>query len=477
MDNSRKCIDRLYKSMDFEAVVGSALKKFGYVYNLDAKSGNFSITAAPGYYILANWKDHVYHIHIQINQSGFSVDSIDASNLLVISPYDVENCKILFDNMIATLQTECAKYESAIKGDKGAKLLKSMINPILRKLKLYGTTLEKCDEQLGTFWLTKKLANNVSLRTRISFGNYEEACYELADAYKAKLLENKINPVLRKLKLSGTALEKCGEQTDQFWLTKRLADNVSLRARISFDNYEEACSKLADTFKEIPEYICNYNGLVYTKNAHYFKSRQLNNIQCRGPIKPLEHPTMVYKTSIKTAEDTRREHSYSVIITSLDRMGYVYFIEGNNHYNAYINKDVILYWNGDVALFKNIVTGEVTDPMPEIFVEDFIYLLEIIALSADYRTGYSGMEWSFFSPTNFFRYIFERILPPSVVFYLDENIVYFGDGKDFYAVKSGKVGYFGVILSIIKMYNLGKPLFEQSKFLGIKFCDMEEVSW
>ena len=184
MDNSRKCIDRLYKSMDFEAVVGSALKKFGYVYNLDAKSGNFYITAAPGYYILANWKDHVYHIHIQINQSGLSVDSIDASNILVISPYDVENCKTLFDNMIATLQKECAKYESAIKGDKGAKLLKSMINPILRKNKLTETTVEKCSESSGQFWLIKKAFGNVFLRTNISFDNYEDGIENLGNAYE-----------------------------------------------------------------------------------------------------------------------------------------------------------------------------------------------------------------------------------------------------------------------------------------------------
>lgn len=170
--------------MDFEGVVGSALKKFGYVYNLDIKSGNFTITVAPGYYIHADWKESLYHIHIQINQSGFLVDSKDRDNIFMISPYDIENCKSVFDKIVTDLQLEHEKYESAIKGAMGAKLLKSMIAPTLRKYKLTATQVESCTDDKSVSLLKKKVFGNVFLGTKITFNDYEEGINRMVTAFK-----------------------------------------------------------------------------------------------------------------------------------------------------------------------------------------------------------------------------------------------------------------------------------------------------
>ncbi len=185
MSNARKLWVDNFKHFDFEEVVGKDLKELGYVYTLDVKTGEFAITAAPGFYIRAKWKGDMYWVHIEINKSGLSVNTESENNVFTISPFGIKNYKSVFDKMIADLRAEFARYESATKGNMGAKLLRPVISRCLRKHKLTETKLEKCDEDPGQFWLLKKLFGNVFVRTKINFDDFEDGIVRIAEAYNS----------------------------------------------------------------------------------------------------------------------------------------------------------------------------------------------------------------------------------------------------------------------------------------------------
>lgn len=195
MIDTHNLLREKFKTLDFEKEIGSVLKKLGYVYDLNLQTGDFKIIAAPGCYVKARRDHEHYVITVEMNYNGFSASASDKTWVddrglndlpLLISPFGLENYKFIFDKLIASLQEEYARYETMNKGDKGAKLISNLIWPVLRKLKLSGVKIDRCDGNPGYFWLIKQLFGNASLRVKVCFNDYEEGCYRLAAAIKRK---------------------------------------------------------------------------------------------------------------------------------------------------------------------------------------------------------------------------------------------------------------------------------------------------
>lgn len=174
------------KNLDYEKTVGNVLKKWDYSYTLQPDTGDFTITAAPGCYVRAELGDELYKISLEINYNDLSASSKEVRSPILITPYSIQDCKSVFDILVTGLQTEYAKCEAINKGKKGTQLINSLVRPVLRKLKLQGVKVERCDEELGYFRLVKQLAGNVSLSVKISFNDYEEGCSRLAEVVKSK---------------------------------------------------------------------------------------------------------------------------------------------------------------------------------------------------------------------------------------------------------------------------------------------------
>lgn len=181
-----------FKSLDFKKEVDGVLKTFGYVYELDEQTGDFKIIAAPGCYVKARRDHEHYAITVEMNYNGLSVsggdkawidDRVSYGMPLLISPLGLKHYKFLFEKMIEDLRNEYARYEAINKSDKGAKLLKSMMAPVLRKNKLYRTTVERCDDTT-VYVLKKNVLGNIFLETRITFDTYEEGINRMVDAFE-----------------------------------------------------------------------------------------------------------------------------------------------------------------------------------------------------------------------------------------------------------------------------------------------------
>ena len=183
-----------FRDFDFEKVVGTALRELGYAYSIDASSGDFAINAAPGAYIRGKWHGMMYSISIELNFGGLQAQSSSPDNLslksskffeqypILISPFGLEASKFYLDKLIENIKTEYTQLEGIAKVGKGAKLIKELIKPTLRRNSLSQTTIEQCEDDSTRFWLSKQIFKNTFIRTRISFDNYENGCAILAKA-------------------------------------------------------------------------------------------------------------------------------------------------------------------------------------------------------------------------------------------------------------------------------------------------------
>lgn len=385
------------KNLDYEKTVGNVLKKWGYSYTLQPDTGEFSITAAPGCYVRAELSNELYMISLEINYNGLSASSKDVHSSIVITPYCVCDCKPIFDKLVTGLQAEYAKYEAMNKGDKGAKLISSMVRPVLRKLKLSGVKVERCDEEPG-----------------------------------------------------------------YYRLVKRLLSNVSLCVKISFNDYEEGCAKLAAAIKSLPDWVRDNDGIYYTYDLPYYKCRMENTKCGLGLVKTLDGGKMFYKTPIPTLEKNIEISPASELSNILSAMGFEYSIDGGI-YKIYLNQDIIIRRNNEHFWFNKLSTGDVSD---EFKMDDinFIYMLKLLAIGSKSNGGYKGFVWAWSCTYKFIIGAIRSILPINVKLLDnlrvgDPHIVIVDDSK-FFTLRIKSTKFMQSLYNIVEMMVSGKNFFD-----------------
>lgn len=361
ISNAHSYIRQEFKQLDFEKVVGGALRTCGYTYNLDTVSGNFSIIAASGYYIKATWTGEFYCVHIEINQSGVSASSVNRHDGLMISPFGMENYKSVFDEILVLLQKEAAKYQDAIKGDKGAKLLKSLIAPILRKNKLTGTKVESYYGDKTVSLLKKKVFGNVFFGTKITFNDYEDGINRMVMAF-----ENLPN-----------------------WI-------------IDFDNV---------TINTKGPYHRRFNGIVgFGKGL--------------GLINDPDSTTYSYSNLPVFDTATNHYDSQSKLSRELTELDYVYYVDADSTYNIFLQSDMLLCKNGNKVWVKKYL-GQNLSNETNIVDEEFYVLLKILTWDCHGKGPHLKNDWwDCKSIPRLMKTSIENVLPGSVDEYniYDEGI-------------------------------------------------------
>lgn len=408
--NSDELVRDCFRQLDFEEVVGSVLREWGYVYTIDATSGDFTIIAAPGGNIRCIWHGTVYSISIDLSYAGIKAKSSKQDFVflkdapILITPFGLKSYKFYFDKLVEDIKAVYMRFEETVKGEKGAKLLKTLINPVLR-----------------------------------------------------------VN------KLSKTTLEKCTDDSDQFWLSKQFSTDGIIRIRINFNDYELKCIRLAEAYGCFPDWLCHAEGLHYTLGSPYYKYYPLPKIRKgQGAIKIVEGNKMLYSKPISITGKNSNGYLSSELSENLTNMGYIYYIE-DHVYNIYINEDIVLCRNGVSFWFRQLSTGRLSNNFIMRDIE-FAKMLDIIVLGAIENQGYYYNTLPDSGSFKFLERAIQKSLPKHIYYHFGSSSILIHDEKEFFTVDTKSPICMTILWEIIETVNSRKRVFNYSDFPDVEIC-------
>ncbi|MBD5215532.1 MAG: hypothetical protein HDS78_03305 [Bacteroidales bacterium] len=389
-----------FKHLDFEKIVGTSLKKCGYVYNIDPVSGDFTITVVSGYYIRAKWKGDLYEINIEISQSGLLANTKgiywdgyrydpDYQPLIAISPFAIENYKPLFDKLAEGLRREYMKYEIATKGDMNSQLLKSIMAPSLKSHNLRDVKVEKCDED-----------------------------------------------------------------QEQFRIIKKVCANVYFSSTAKFYDFENSIANIAKAVDAVPSWIKKSKGLYITFADHFFNITY-NGIRCTGAPDTLEESRMYYGNSL-FSDSLTEDFSPSVITKQLEKRKFKFYVT-DYQYNIFLNDELLLCRNQNNVWIQQVSGEIILKPDSPINDSEFERLLDIITWGCT-KEGYV------ISSTKYFHHILEASIEMSLPNTVRGTLFDRGIGlyykKTFYNIDVKAEGWITLLCTLIKAMRSDENIIE-----------------
>lgn len=166
---------------DYAKFVKPMLDRLGYDYDLNEKSGRFTMHIAEGIMVTGRYSWE-YIIGVSISLKGIK----ESHEIFQINFGDLESYATHFEKLITKLLSLKEKYYQMLKDDADAKLLSTaFIEPFLAEIKLKNAHVYSARRNSSKMVVEVPVFANVSFKTVVTTDNYKARCSELAMAVRS----------------------------------------------------------------------------------------------------------------------------------------------------------------------------------------------------------------------------------------------------------------------------------------------------